>query len=246
MVSSINPGTCIKCKGRLWCRLTRCPVYDRARSLRKIKFKKNVEAPTQPFYMISWKNYPRVAVGPHLSVNSKGIEKSMKISMDDFLVNMSSQVRPFEVKSIRTSEEAALSINPIFVNAELKSAINVNEFDLGQVPTVSARKITLEDTPKIPGKVFEIVDSYDLKASFAVNSLEDNFGFDYAVQALSTGNLGVKSERKMVPTRWAITAVDSIIAKGLFEKVKTFEEVRDFEIYELVHWDNHFVILIVP
>ncbi len=246
MAASISPGTCIRCKGRLWCGLPRCPVYDRARTLRRIKYKKNIEAPSPPFYLVSWKNYPRVAVGPHLSVNGNPVEKSMDIPMSEFIAGQSAQVRPFKVKDIRSAEEAALSIRPVMMNAELKTILRINDFDLGQVPAVAAKKITLEDTPKIPGKIFEIVDSCDLKAEYAVDFLDSKFGFDYAVRVLSTGNIGVKSERKMVPTRWAITAVDSIIAKKLFEKVRRYDEIPDFEIYETTHWDNQFVILMAP
>jgi hypothetical protein len=37
---------------------------------------------------------------------------------------------------------------------------------------------------------------------------------------LSIGVLGLKKDKKLVPTRWAITATDDILAKKLLEKVK--------------------------
>ncbi|HDR53207.1 MAG TPA: hypothetical protein ENN60_00820 [archaeon] len=250
MSPAIKPETCIRCKGKLWCGLPRCPVYDRVRSLKPVQFRRELEAPSPPFYMVSWKGYPQVAVGPNLSV-SGGVEAEgngggMNQTMDEFLVGMSSQVRPYQVRAIRSTEEAALSIEPVFVNAELKHSLRIDEFDLGRTPTVLARTIRLEDTPKIPGKVFEIVDSTDLKAGEAVLDLSGHFGFDYAVRVLSTGNLGIPSERKLVPTRWAITAVDSVIAKDLFGTIRHHPEIPTYEIYEYSHWDNQFVILLVP
>jgi hypothetical protein len=49
-----------------------------------------------------------------------------------------------------------------------------------------------------------------------------------------------------VPTRWSITAVDSIISKELMEKVKTFPEISEYRVYESRYLDNIFEVLMLP
>jgi hypothetical protein len=50
----------------------------------------------------------------------------------------------------------------------------------------------------------------------------------------------------LVPTRWSITAVDSIISKEMMEKIKTFPEINEYRIYESNYLDNRFEILMLP
>jgi DNA repair protein NreA len=50
----------------------------------------------------------------------------------------------------------------------------------------------------------------------------------------------------LVPTRWSITAVDSIISKNMMEKIKTFPEINEYRIYESQYLDNRFEILMIP
>jgi hypothetical protein len=49
-----------------------------------------------------------------------------------------------------------------------------------------------------------------------------------------------------VPTRWSITAVDSILSKELMEKVKMFPEINEYRIYESRYLDNLFEVLMIP
>jgi len=56
----------------------------------------------------------------------------------------------------------------------------------------------------------------------------------------------VKDQRRLVPTRWSITAVDSIISKEMMEKIKTFPEINEYRVYESSYLDNQFEILMMP
>jgi len=251
VVSIINPKLCIKCKGRLWCGLVKCPVYEKLNMLREnLVVRKEIEAPSPPFFLVSWRNYPNIATGPYLTFTDPEAytkpEKAMKMSMDELLKVRASSVRPFEFRNVReVIEDAALSIRPVEMSAELKRLPKIGlDFNfLG--PSAPATRIELEDEPKVPGKVEHYYESYDIRAEEAVMELED-FGFDYLVQLLSTGSLGVKTQRKLVPTRWAITAVDSILAKKYFTEVRGYEPVEEIEVYRAEHWDNNFVIVLLP
>ena len=65
-------------------------------------------------------------------------------------------------------------------------------------------------------------------------------------KAFSVGAFGIEKKRRLVPTRWSITAVDDIISKDLVSQVKTFPEINEYRVYESVYLDNVFEILMIP
>ena len=46
---------------------------------------------------------------------------------------------------------------------------------------------------------------------------------------LSVGVLGLKKDKKLVPTRWSITATDDILAKNLLRKIRDFKWIENYE-----------------
>jgi hypothetical protein len=64
---------------------------------------------------------------------------------------------------------------------------------------------------------------------------------------LSAGTLGIGKSRRLVPTRWSITAVDANISQALIEeKVKTMPLVGEVQIFHSNYLDNDFWVLLVP
>jgi hypothetical protein len=87
----------------------------------------------------------------------------------------------------------------------------------------------------------------DLRATQAVLELYDRGVMITKIQkAFSVGAFGIEKNRRLVPTRWSITAVDDIVSKNLAETVKTFPEINEYRIYESVYLDNVFEILMIP
>jgi hypothetical protein len=87
----------------------------------------------------------------------------------------------------------------------------------------------------------------DLRAAEAVLELYRRGVLVTKIQrAFSVGAFGLKKNRRLVPTRWSITAVDSIISKELVEKVKTFPEISEYRVYESRYLDNIFLVLMIP
>lgn len=87
----------------------------------------------------------------------------------------------------------------------------------------------------------------DLKSTKAVLELYNHGVIVTKIQkAFSVGAFGVEKNRRLVPTRWSITAVDDIISKNLREKVKTFPEIDEYRVYESVYLDNVFEVLMIP
>jgi hypothetical protein len=87
----------------------------------------------------------------------------------------------------------------------------------------------------------------DLRATQAVVELYGRGVLVSKIQkALSVGAFGVEKNRRLVPTRWSITAVDDIISKKLREQVKTFPEINEYKVYESIYLDNVFEIIMLP
>jgi hypothetical protein len=86
-----------------------------------------------------------------------------------------------------------------------------------------------------------------LKAAEAVTALYEKGVLVTRIQrAFSVGAFGLKDSRRLVPTRWSITAVDSIISKDMIETIKSFPEVNEYRVYESSYLDNRFEVLMMP
>jgi hypothetical protein len=97
------------------------------------------------------------------------------------------------------------------------------------------------------GKLEKAYYDTDLRATQAVVDLYNRGVIVSKIQkAFSVGAFGVEKKRRLVPTRWSITAVDDIISKNLREKVKTFPEINEYRVYESIYLDNVFEILMIP
>lgn len=87
----------------------------------------------------------------------------------------------------------------------------------------------------------------DMRARDAMLFLYSNQVAVSSIQkALSTAAFGLKKNRKLVPTRWSITAVDDAIGKYLLEKVKSHPAIGDYRVYETESLSNKFVVILFP
>jgi hypothetical protein len=86
-----------------------------------------------------------------------------------------------------------------------------------------------------------------LKAARAVSTLYEKGVLISKIQrAFSVGAFGLNDNRRLVPTRWSITAVDSIISKDQMEQIKLFPEINEYRVYESQYLDNRFEVLMIP
>ena len=53
-------------------------------------------------------------------------------------------------------------------------------------------------------------------------------------------------DRKIVPTKWSITATDSIISKYLVNNIIDFPVIDSCKVFSFTHLDNVFVVLLFP
>jgi len=98
----------------------------------------------------------------------------------------------------------------------------------------------------VDSRVEKAVRDTDLRAAQAIIDLyKKGFEENTLTKLISVGHLGLKNNRKLVPTRWSITAVDDIVGKQLIEEVKQYS-VGDYQLYFGGAWGNYYLILFLP
>ena len=95
--------------------------------------------------------------------------------------------------------------------------------------------------------VSAIISNTDLKSVSGIESLYSSGQEVSSIyKILSLGLLGLEKNRKLVPTKWSITATDDTVSKLLIEKIKDFPLVNEHLFFESHYFDNHFYILLIP
>ena len=99
----------------------------------------------------------------------------------------------------------------------------------------------------IPRKVDAVANEDDLLAVDAMDELtEASIGEAQISRLLSSGLLGREGSRKLVPTRWSITATDDMLSKRLWERVREHPSLDKVLVYEATYLDNIFHIILTP
>jgi hypothetical protein len=161
-------------------------------------------------------------------------------------------VRKFDEagKIIEKTRELALAVNPVDMEMMLKKKprgfILLDDEVQPFGPSAPIRDLRLSNT-RWDQQIEKAYSDTDLKAANAVLELYSKGTLVTKIQrAFSVGAFGLKPNRRLVPTRWSITAVDSILSKDLMEKVKTFPEISEYRVYESRYLDNLFEVLMIP
>lgn len=154
-------------------------------------------------------------------------------------------------KLLDISQEVGMASKPVDLEIDLKRKPNFNvqfgKIILPMGPTAEIKKIELTENPKIHTKVDKVNSDSDLKATEALNYLyKNNFDVDFLSKILSVGSVGLKTNRKLVPTKWSITTTDDLIGKGLIKEIKKFSIINDYYIYFDSYLGNYYFILLFP
>jgi len=87
----------------------------------------------------------------------------------------------------------------------------------------------------------------DLNAADAIVALHESGVQVTRIQrALSMGMFGIGSRRKLVPTRWSITAVDSTVSQRMLDEIKHLPTIDDFRVHCYQYIDNRYIVMLLP
>ena len=87
----------------------------------------------------------------------------------------------------------------------------------------------------------------DLRAAEGiVNLYQRGVEVSRICRVLSMGMLGLRKNRRLVPTRWSISATDEVISASLIKEIETFPTIDFFKVYKYSHLDNYYSLILIP
>lgn len=153
-------------------------------------------------------------------------------------------------KFTEMAQEIATASRPVDVEIELKSKVGPgfkrDRVVLPQGMRAPLKKATITGNVKIDPKLDKVMND-DIKATEAVEFLYTNNFSEYSLsKILSVGVLGMKKDRKLVPTRWSITATDDMIGKRLLDKIKGYKWIENYELFFGEFMGNCYLVMLFP
>lgn len=267
----IPSSLCVRCKGyKMLCGLPRCPLVLRFRAQVKTYakiFGNNVAGSTPPSGLVGEKNYPLVPVLIGIPPGVIGEDASIYDSPENWwgvkslenIIELRSSIIAALIKvDARNPQKlidleipfAMVSSKPVDTLASLAGMpMPIKTLDPVAIPhglLAIADRVKISGNPSIP-RIVEKVYGDEIKASEAIWKLYTEGVSIYSIQrALSFGLLGLPRNRRLVPTRWSITAVDSIISSRLLRFIRTYSSIGDIELYREEYLGNRFWVIMQP
>ncbi len=215
-----------------------------------------------PSVFVGSYNYPKVGVGPMvppihgdtslLDIPEKWIGKTLE-EIVNFRLNLIRGIQKIPVtetqgRYIENLQDVAMSSKPIDSDIEFhKNTIPVASIDsesapfgpLGEIKKIKFSGTTSEKS------IEKVYYDKDLKAQDAVLNLY-NSGIEISQiqKCFSIGMLGQK--RRLVPTRWSITATDDIISNSLVSEILDFDLIDSCRVFTFNHLGNSFSVILFP
>lgn len=196
----------------------------------------DIEGFTPPSVIVGEYGYPKVSIGilfsddknshmydnPHFWI-SNNYDVFKIFSLRSLLINAKMK---FDVKEASTQkiedirlatiakEDVLLKLNVYKVHSQIED----NYYN----QIVDIENLKISDNLYIEKPIEKVYYDRDLKAEQGVISLYQNGVDENKInKMMSVGALGI--ERKIVPTKWSITAVDDIITENLIEMIKGYD-----------------------
>ncbi|MEM3018195.1 MAG: Nre family DNA repair protein, partial [Candidatus Bathyarchaeia archaeon] len=265
-----NSRVCLLCRGgRNLCGKLRCPVIARLEALAGLNGLVDgelIEGSTPPAVFVGRIGYPKVSIGPMIPPyygNTEILdtpEQWMGRSIDDIIRFRMSLIRGKSRSHILQAREPSGLLETL------------QELAMGEKPTETEAAFTkkprkvlvLSDEaqpfgPTAPLKRFKtaqvsvdrrIERTYydrDLRASEAIASLYmSGVPVTRIQRSFSLGMFGVSARRRLVPTRWAITAVDSTLSLRLLTEIKQFPTIDEYLVYSFKNIGNSYAAVLLP
>ena len=239
-------------------------LYEKTKFMRTVE-KDHIEGSSPPSVFIGKFGYPKVSVGP-LVPEAKGRTEIMDLP-EEWLnsSNEAADIAAFRFQLLRGKQNVKINDihNPI-VEKTRDIALAKKSVDVEMAFKKKPRGIFINENmqpfgPSAPIKTVDIGNvkfekklekayhDTDLLARDAIIWLHNKGLYTSVIQkALSVGSFGLGRNRKLVPTRWSITAVDDTLGKDLLEKIRHYPVIDSYKIYEFEQMNNKFIVMLTP
>ena len=222
----------------------------------------SLDGSSPPSVFVGSYGYPKVSVGPMvppmhgdttlLDSPELWVGKSLE-EIVNFRLSLIRGIKNIPINEpngryIENLHEVAMSSRPIdselqfYKNPKPVASIDGESAPFGPVGEVTSAKFSSTSSDKSIQRAYY---DHDLKAQDAVVSLY-NRGIEISKiqKCFSVGMFGKK--RKLVPTKWSITATDSIIAESLVSEILEFDLIDSCRVFSHDHLGNLFSVVLFP
>ena len=154
---------------------------------------------------------------------------------------------------VGTQREVAVADRPVDVELGLEASPgfdldgSLEDIAAPRGPRADAEAARLTENPHVPRPVEKTLSDDDWRAEGAITYLYRR-GFDvYAIRdILSVGALGHGEARRLVPTRWSITAVDDTVGQYLRGRIRNAPTVGETLVWHTRYVGNDYWIIAAP
>jgi hypothetical protein len=222
----------------------------------------SISGTSPPSVFVGSYNYPKVFVGPMvppvhgdtsiLDSPERWKGKSLE-DIINFRLNLVRGIQKISVdktegRYIENLQEVVMSSKPIDSDLIFEKSTSPNisldgeSAPFGPTGIIHSAKFSGTTSEKSIEKTFY---DKDMRAQDAVLNLY-NSGIEISKiqKCFSIGMLGKK--RKLVPTKWSITATDDIISKSLVDEILDYSIIDSCKIFSYEHLGNIFTIVLFP
>ena len=222
----------------------------------------SISGTSPPSVFVGSYNYPKVFVGPMvppvhgdtslLDSPEKWKGKTLE-DIVNFRLNLVRGIQKIPIEQtegryIESLQEVAMSSRPTDLDLTFRKSPSSNisldgeSAPFGPIGEIKSAKFSGTSSTKPIEKMYY---DKDLKAQDAVLNLY-NSGIDISKiqKCFSIGMLGQK--RKLVPTKWSITATDDIICNSLIEEILEYSQIDSCNVFFYSHLGNIFTVVLFP
>ena len=267
---STTEENCPKCvQTRLLSREKKCAIHVKSASLAKhsqILDTDNIHGSSPPGVFVGQFGYPYVMIGPMvppITGNTEVLDtpelwlgKNFEQIVDfrHTLVRGCSKANIYDAnrsnKLVENLQELAMTTKPIdselMLTRRPQKILDLSEDSqpFGPIAPLKSFKTTNTSVDRrIEGAFYDT----DLSADEAIFDLfSDDVLVTRIQRAFSMGMFGLGKRRKLVPTRWSITAVDSNLGLNLIAGIKQNRSIDQYRVYKYTYLDNIYVSVLTP
>jgi len=222
----------------------------------------SISGTSPPSVFVGSYNYPKVFVGPMVPPihgdtslldnpekwKGKSLEEIVNFRLNLIRGTQKISIDQTEGRYIENLQEVTMSSKPTDSDLIFQKSISSNilldgeSAPFGPVGEIKSAKFSASTSVKSIEKIFY---DKDLKAQDAVLNLY-NSGIEISKiqKCFSIGMLG--QQRKLVPTKWSITATDDIISKSLVTEILDYSLIDSCRVFSYEHLGNIFSVVLFP
>ncbi len=225
---------------------------------------------TAPDIFVGRSNYPRVSTGLLSPVAgdadpadyaTSGEWYSREYQIDDVLQRRTGLLNSTRATRVDVDDvwdgfvgvqrEVAIADHPVDVEIGLDSVpeidLSLDDISSPTGPRATAAHADLTENPHVPRPIEKTLSDDDWRAEGAMTYLYRR-GFDvYDINTiLSAGALGQGDRRRLVPTRWSITAVDDTVGQYLRGQIRNAGSIDEVQVWYNEYMGNHYWVILAP